>query len=117
MYRDSDLRVFVILSAAANIFGVAAFALIMVYHFYDPKILFRNWSIFLLTLSWFLKMQLFVQKLEIMEVRLENLIQGGIHRSKMNLSMESFLLILYFVLFWATLIGVLLGFIPLHVSP
>lgn len=112
MYRTSDLRTFVILSTVANILAIAACALMIVYHFYDSKLVYRDLALAFLILSGIFKIQLFMYKVEIMEKRISVLVEPNLRGGKIAASTGMIALVIYATVFWVTLAAVLAGFFP-----
>ena len=115
MYRESDLQSFVVMAAIANMLAIASLIFILAYHFLKLAPNFRAIALGFLVISWLLKMQLMIQKVEIMEVRIDHLVTPGSgKRAKANVATENLSMLFYFFLFWLTLISIFLGFVPLR---
>lgn len=112
IYRTSDQKFFILLSALANVLVTGALGAMGIYHLYYPWIRYRNLAILLLFISYVLKIQLYIQKLEIMEKRVSTLLQPGMRISKFEASVSSFTLMLYLILFWSCVIAVGFAFLP-----
>lgn len=112
IYRGADQRVFLLLSAVANVLVFGAIASVSIYHFYYPWIRYRNLALMLLLVSFVLKIQLYIQKVEIMEKRVSNLLQPGLRLSKFEASVSTFALMLYLSLFWICIVSIAFAFLP-----
>ncbi|MDP3921297.1 MAG: hypothetical protein Q8R76_10890 [Candidatus Omnitrophota bacterium] len=114
MYRKSDLKFFATFSIIGNLLMLAAFLLIIIYHFYVGKVLYRQLAICLLVVSVFMKFQIFMLKISVLEIRLSNLIEVGERPGKIAFGSGILALILYSILFWLTSIGILLSLMPVN---
>ena len=112
MYRKSDLRFFLIAGSVANTALLTSFFLLLVYHFMEAKIVYRDLALLLLVMSWVLRLQIFVQKVEIIEVRLANAIEETPRRNRIPISLEKFVSFVYLVIFWVSAAGIVISFLP-----
>ena len=111
MYRSSELRLFIILSAVANVLVLASLGLILFYHIFKPALLNLETALITLIFSGFFKVQIFMYKVIILEKRLLNLIEPSLQHFRVAVRRENIDLVIYFVVFWAALIGITFAFI------
>src|SRR5689334_8277915 len=117
MYRKNDERIFAVFAVLANLAVVAAFLLILIYHFYDGKPDYRDLAIIGLILSVFFKYQILLLKVFILEIRISNLMNVGKRPGKMMVGMGNIAILLYSIVFWLAVIGCLLAFMPADWRP
>ena len=88
MYRHADLRQFAFVSALSNVLILISFSLMFMYHFYQTRIIYRDVAFIALALSLFLRFQMIMHKVEIMERRLISLsheeVPGGRFGASVN---------------------------------
>ena len=75
MYRQSDVKLFMLISAMSFIFLLGAFALVSIYHFLNPMTLYRNLAACFIIVSFALQVQLYTLKIEIMEKKVIKVVQ------------------------------------------
>lgn len=117
MYRKSDERIFLVLTSIANVLVFSAFLFIALYHFYMGRIAFRNLSLAGLSLSFFFKFQVYMLKVYILEIRVSNLMDVGKRPGKIAAGAGNIAILIYSILFWLCIIGVLLSFMPADWRP
>lgn len=117
MYRKNDERIFAVFSVLANLAVVAAFMLILLYHFYDGRSNIRDFAIMGLVLSVFFKYQILILKVFILEIRVSNLMNLGRRPGKMMVGMGNIAILLYSVVFWLAVVGCMLAFMPANWRP
>lgn len=114
MYRDSDRRVFLLLSSVANVFAFSSLGLILAFHFYIPWIGYRNLAVIFLIFSLVFKSQLFMQKVEIIEKRVFSLLDPSMRPGKFAANISSVGLIVYLVLFWIAVGVISFSYMPVE---
>ena len=117
MYRQGDLKVFLLITALANIFIVVSLALIVGYHFYEPKVDYRDAAVITLIISILLRLHLVLYKVEIFEKRIVAIQSGTLPGGKLGAGTGNLALIFYLTLFWITVIFSLLAFMPVGWNP
>jgi len=117
MYRKNDERIFAVFSVLANLAVVAAFLLILIYHFYDGRTHYRDFAIMGLVLSVFFKYQILLLKVFILEIRVSNLMNLGRRPGKMMVGMGNIAILLYSIVFWLAVLGGMLAFLPANWQP
>lgn len=111
MYRSSEMKLFNILSAVANLLVLLSLVLILLYHFQSRSPLNQKTALITLIFSGFFKVQIFMYKVVILEKRLLHLIEPSLQHFRVAVRRENLDLVVYFVFFWATLIGITFAFI------
>ena len=112
MYRESDRRIFLLFTLSSALSIAAAFCSIITYHFFIPRIFYRDLGLMLLVISGMIKLQLYLQKLLIIERRVANILQPSQRKSSLGKSSATLGLVIYMIFFWATMISVLAGLVP-----
>ena len=112
MYRKSDIQIFTTLGAVANLTLIAAFVFLVVYHFFDGQLRYRNLGFALLVLSWLLKLQVMIQKVDVLEIRLWTVTESRTAANRLPIRLEQFFSLIYLIVFWVSIAGVVLGYIP-----
>ncbi len=114
MYRNSDIRIFMIISTLANLLAVGAFAFGIMFHFITPLLLYRTLSVFFLALSVTFQIQLYMLKVEIIEKKMLKMMPPSAEIHAIISSTGNMVLTLYNTLFWFALVVVAAGFVPKH---
>jgi len=117
MYRKNDERIFITFSILANILAFASFLLILVYHFYEGRVLYRDLAIIGLCLSAFSKFQIMLLKVFILECRVSNLMEAGRRPGKIAIGMGNVAILIYSIMFWMAVLGCSLAFLPADWQP
>ena len=117
MYRKNDERIFAVFSVLANVAVIMAFVLVLLYHFYEGSTGFRNFALSGVMISLFCKYQIILLKVYILEIRITNLMNVGRKPGKLAVSMGKVSILVYSVIFWVTVIGALLAFLPANWRP
>ena len=111
-YRKNDERIFAVFGTLSNMVVFLAFVLILVYHFYEGNALYRDLAIWGLVLSVFIKYQILLLKIYIMEIRISNLMNVGRRPGKLTMGMGNVAILIYSIVFWLAVLGCLLAFLP-----
>lgn len=117
MYRKKDETLFLLFTILANILAFAALFMILAYHFYEGRAVYRDLSLISLALSVFCKFQILLAKVYILEIRVINLMNVGHRPGKISLGMGNVAIVLYSVVFWLSLAGAVLAFLPAQWRP
>lgn len=117
MYRKNDEKIFTVFSILANLAVMASFLLVMVYHFYEGKPLYRDLSIFGVIFSVFCKYQILLLKTYVLEIRVTNLMLGGRKPGKLSMALGNTAILVYSVIFWLTVLGAGIAFFPADWRP
>jgi len=117
MYRKNDEKIFITFSLFANILIFAALVLTLLYHFYNGEVLYRDLCIMAIALSVFCKFQILLLKTFVLECRVANLMNVGKRPGKLVLGMGNVAMIIYSVIFWFTVTGAMLAFLPADWRP
>ena len=112
MYRQGDLKLFLLMSALANIFIVIALAMIGGYHFYESKVAYRDAAVVALVFSILLRFHLVMSKVEIFEKRIVAIQSGSLPGGKLGAGTGNLALVFYLSLFWLCVIFTVLAFMP-----
>jgi len=117
MYRKNDERIFAVFTVLANIAVVAAFILVIIYHFFEGRTVYRNLALMAVAVSLFCKYQIVLLKVYILEIRVTNLMNVGGSPGKLAVSMGNITILIYSTIFWLSVIGGLLAFMPADWRP
>lgn len=117
MYRKNDEKIFTFFSILANIAVMASFILILAYHFYEGKPLYRDLSIFGVIFSVFCKYQILLLKTYVLEIRVTNLMMVGRKPGKLSMALGNTAILVYSVIFWLTVLGSAIAFFPANWRP
>lgn len=112
MYRESDHRFFGLMTFLTNLLLLGSFVLITIYHFFNSDLFYRNTALACLFLSWLIRVQIMMHKVDILEVRMSNLMGSRVRKVRLPVSIEKLLLMTYLIIFWVTVVATLIGFIP-----
>lgn len=112
MYRKNDEQLFMIFSVLANFLAFGALILILAYHFYEGRTLYRDAALICLGVSVFCKFQILLLKTYILEIRVSNLMNVGHRPGKLAVGMGNIAILVYSVGLWLATAGVILSFLP-----
>ncbi|MBN1688001.1 MAG: hypothetical protein JW893_02780 [Candidatus Omnitrophica bacterium] len=114
MYRESDSRLFMLLSLASTFCLVTALGCIVVYHFYQPTLMYRDIGLAFLIFSSIFKLHDYLHRVQILEKRVSAMLQPAQRKPTLGKSTGPLGLLLYAVIFWVVLLFVLIAFIPVQ---
>ena len=112
LYRDSDIKAYTILAILANISVAVAFAMIAIYHFYEPTLIYRDVGFVALLISFVCRVQISVQKVEILEKRVAGVMRVELPGGKLAASSANLGMIFYLTIVWVSFVLVLLSHLP-----
>lgn len=112
LYRDSDIKAYTILAILANISVAVSFVMIAVYHFYEPQLVYRDLGFVALLISFACRVQISIQKVEILEKRTAGLMRVELPGGKLAASSANLGMIFYLTVVWISFILVLMAHLP-----
>lgn len=110
-YRRSEERIFALLAGLSYAGVVFAFIMVLFFHFYEPRPVYRDFAVWALILSVVFNYQILLHKIFVMEIRISNLMHAG-RRGPGKPAADQVGLAVYSILFWLVLIGCALAFFP-----
>ena len=102
MYRKIELRIFLILSILATLFALTAFLLVLGYQCAFLAPFYRHLSFLFLCFSGLCQIHIYMQKVEILEKRVNEL-RPTHQLDKKTAKLTSVNLMLYMIFFWLAL--------------
>jgi len=110
LYRQSELRLFTVLSIGSNLLVISAMFLIALFFFHKPLLFYRNLSLVFVIFSGFFKVQIFMYKVIILEKRMLHVTGPSLQHFKVATHSNPFTMVLYFIHFWITMVGLMVTY-------